>query len=110
MFVRCAYFEGNVATENRERFAALVREGIAPNMRRFPEIRRLECRWGYEFEADDRGIYLTIEHSYDSPEDIAAAITSDVRSAMQPAIDEAMSLFQGRVYHVNYEVDSAAVD
>ena len=110
MFVRHAYFEGTVALEDRERFETVVREQVAPGMRRFPRIRRLAYHWGLEFETDDRRIHLTIEHAYDSLEDIAAAITSEPRRAIQGPLDEMLSLFDGRVYHVNYEIDVVIPD
>ena len=105
MFVRHACFEGTVAPEDRERFAAIVREQVAPGMSRFPRLRRLSYHWGREYEADDRQFYLIIEHAYDSPQDMEAAISSEPRREMQGAIEELVGLFQGRVYHVNCEVD-----
>ena len=110
MFVRCAYFKGTVAPQHRERFASIVRERIAPAMPPFPKIRRLEYHWGRESEADRRGIYLVIEHAYDSLEDIATAITCDIRQNMQGDIDVASALFDGWVYHVNHEAESVEVN
>lgn len=106
MYVRCAYFEGNVAEAKRERFESIVREQMAPKMRRFPRIRSLRLLWGREHEVPERSIYLVIEHGYDSLEDIQAAITSDVRAGMQDAIDELVSLFDGRIWHVNHESEA----
>ena len=53
MYVRCAYFEGNVDVADRERFESIVREQIAPQMLRFPRIRNLRLLWGRE-PADKR--------------------------------------------------------
>jgi len=106
MYLRCAYFEGNVAATDRERFESLVREQIAPQMLEFPRIRSLRLLWGREQETADRSIYLAIEHGYDSLEDIQDAITSDVRAGIQSALDELISLFDGRIYHVNYESET----
>ena len=104
MFVRCAMFEGTVHADDRARFEALINGPIAGHMQHFPGIRRLEFHWGRESELEDRSIYLAIEHGYDSLDDIATAITSDTRRAMQKPLDELMALFHGHVYHVNYEV------
>ena len=106
MYVRCAYFEGNVATADRERFESLVREQIAPQMLKFPRIRSLRLLWGREQETHDRSIYLVLEHGYDSLEDIQIAITSDVRAGMQSVLDELVSYFDGRIYHVNYATET----
>ena len=106
MYVRCAYFEGNVATADRGRFESLVREQISPQMLLFPGIRKLRLLWGRENETPDRNIYLVLEHAYDSLQDIQVAITSDVRAGMQSALDELISLFDGKIYHVNYETET----
>jgi hypothetical protein len=106
MYVRCACFEGNVAATDRERFESIVREKIAPQMLRFPGIRTLRFLWGREQETPDRSIYLVVEHGYDSLEDIHVAITSDVRAGMKGALDELVSLFDGRIYHVNHEIET----
>ncbi len=107
MFVRCAYFEGTISTGNQGRFEEVVRQGIAPAMSRFPGIRRLEFRFGRDFEIPERSICFSIEHAYDSLEDIQRAITSDARKSMQADLDELMGLFEGRIYHVNHEVVAA---
>ena len=106
MYTRCAYFEGNVVATDREYFESIVREQLAPQILRFPRIRKLRLLWGREHEVADRSIYLVIEHEYDSLEDIQVAITSDVRAGMQGAIDELVSLFNGRIWHVNYESET----
>jgi hypothetical protein len=106
MYLRCAYFEGRVAATDRDRFESVVREHIAPQMLRFPGIRSLRLLWGREQETPDRNIYLVVEHGYDSIEDIQIAITSDVRAGMQSALDELITLFDGRIYHVNYETET----
>jgi hypothetical protein len=102
MYLRCAYFEGDVPACHRERFDAILNEKIASKMLTFPGIRHLRMLRGLEYESPERPIYLVIEHGYDSPEAIQTAITSAARASMQSALDELMPLFEGRVYHVNY--------
>ena len=104
MFVRAAYFEGKITAGNQDRFENLVKQRIAPAMGRIPGIRRLEFRFGRDFETRERSICFCIEHGYDSLDDIQRAITSDARKSMQADLDELMSLFEGRLYHVNYEM------
>jgi hypothetical protein len=106
MYLRCAYFEGSVAATEQERFESIVRKQIVPQLLRFPRIRSLRLLWGREQETSDRSIYFAVEHEYDSLEDIQIAITSDVRAGMQSALDELLSLFDGRIYHVNYESET----
>lgn len=90
-----------------ERFAELLRDGLATPMRSFPRVRDVRVLWSRYQESDERPIYVSIEHAYDSLADIDAARESPQRRAIQDDIDELMSLFRGRVYHVNFEIDSA---
>lgn len=106
MHVRCACFEGDVIASDRERFESIVRDEMVPRMLKFPGIRSLRLRWGRESETPERHIYLVIEHGYDSPEAIESAITSDVRASMSSALEALMGLFDGKVWHVNYELET----
>lgn len=106
MYVRCAYFEGDVAKAQQPRFRTLVIEQLASGMANYPNVRQVRVLWGDEFEAEDRKFYLVIEHAYDSPADLNIALQSDVRASAQPAIDEINTLFRGRIFHVNYETDN----
>jgi hypothetical protein len=103
MYLRCAYFEGDVPALHRKQFDAIMNEQIAPTMLTFPGLLHLRILWGREHETPERHLYLVIEHGYDSLEALGVAITSEARTSMQSALDELMPLFDGRVYHVNYD-------
>ncbi len=105
MIVRCAYFEGHVEASDSARFEALICEQIVPTIASYPRIRNLRVLWGREYELDERSIYLLIEHTYDSLDDLNCALASDVRRLMLPTLAAVQQLFDGRIYHVNYEVD-----
>ena len=74
-----------------------------------PRVRELRLLWGRQFETDAPRYYLTIEHSYDSLEDIERALASDVRTRMREKLNMIMPLFKGRILHVNYEITPVAV-
>ena len=74
MYVRCAYFEGTVAAENRERFDRFFDEEVIPMITRFPNLRRVRLLRGEWFEEGAPGIYQTIELTFDSKDDIDAAL------------------------------------
>jgi len=106
MIIRSAYFEGEIKAQHQARFEQLVREVIVPRMRELPNIKRLSFYFGQEYECQDRPICFVIEHGYDSLEDVHIAKASPAREAMNPALKELMTLFEGRLYHVNHEVDA----
>ncbi|MEM7253514.1 MAG: hypothetical protein AAF493_19030 [Pseudomonadota bacterium] len=104
MFVRCAYFEGHVQAQNQARFRDLVTNRLAATMRTFPGVKAVRVSWGVDFEVEDRPIYLALEHAYESPNDLAGALDSPERAGLQSTIEEINSLFEGRIFHVNYDV------
>ncbi len=104
MFVRCAYFEGDVDPADRGVFDGGYRDIVAPTMATFPHVLHVRLLWGREFESPERQFYLVVEHGYEKLEHIAIALKSDARAGLQGTLDEIMPLFNGRIYHVNHEV------
>ncbi len=102
MYVRCAYFEGTVEAADRERFDRFIDTEIMPRLTRMPKVRAVRLLRGSEFEDDAPHLYQTIEQTYDSLEDIRAALASEVRSEMRVKLTEVLGLFKGRLYHVNH--------
>ncbi len=108
MYVRCAYFEGDVAISDRERFDRFMDTEIMPRLTRMPKVRAVRLLRGSEFEDDAPHLYQTIEQAYDTLEDIRAALASEVRSEMRDKLAEVMVLFEGRLYHVNHRLTDYA--
>jgi len=106
MHIRCAYFEGTVAPEDRTRFDSFMDTEIMPRLTRMPKVRAVRLLRGEEFQDGAPGIYQTIEQEYDSLADIEAALSSEVRSEMRAKLAEVMGLFEGRVWHINHRLES----
>ncbi len=109
MYVRCAYFEGDVAPADREAFDACIDREVVPLMAQFPNVRDIRVLRGREFEDDAPHHYLVLEHTYDSPEHLEEALASDLRVAVWERLSEVMPLFKGRVVHVNFEAAVAPI-
>ncbi len=109
MYVRCAYFEGTVAAENRERFDRFFDEEVIPMITRFPNLRRVRLLRGEWFEEGAPGIYQTIELTFDSKEDVDTALASEARTRNVENMKKSgiMDLFDGRLYHINHRVDAS---
>lgn len=103
MYVRCAYFEGTVAEADRPAFDAGIREGVLPAMARFADVRHVQALFGREYDEGAPQYYLVLRHGYDSPEAMGVALDSDNREAVWAELEKIMPLFQGKVFHVNYE-------
>ena len=104
MYVRCAYFQGEVAPADRERFDRFMDEEIMPRLVHMPKVRAIRLLRGRQFEDDGPRFYQTIEQDYDSLADIEAALASEVRGEMRHKLAEVMPLFTGKLSHTNHEV------
>lgn len=104
MYVRCAYFVGTVAPENRARFDSFIETECAPIIATFPGLRSFRILRGRWYEEGATDIYMTIELTFDGPADIAAMLASGPRARNVEKMKEIMPLFEGRVFHVNHEV------
>ena len=104
MFVRCAYFEGDVNPSNRDEFDRCVIEEVAPQMAEFPGCREVRVLYGREYQDGVQDFYMVLEHYYDSMDDIHEAITSANRDRVWHRLNKVMPLFDGRVTHMNAEV------
>ena len=108
MYVRCAYFEGTVAPENRERFNRFFEDEVVPLVARFPNIRTVRLLRSDWHEDGAPGIYQTMEMTFDSLADVEAALASEPRAENKENTQKSgiMDLFDGRLYHINHRVDA----
>ena len=66
MYVRCAYFQGEVAPADRERFDRFMDEEIMPRLVHMPKVRAIRLLRGRQFQDDCPRFYQTVEQDYDS--------------------------------------------
>ena len=104
MHVRCAYLIGRILPEGEERFRRHVEKVVLPLMRKLPGNRAARALWPREHEAGAPATCLVLEHVYDSAAALAVALASPDRQIMRNSLAEVLSLFEGEVAHVNYDV------
>jgi len=110
MLVRCAYYVGTVAPEDRERFDRYVETVHLPMVAAWPRLRglRLLRSDGRAYEGETPRHYQCFELAFNSQADMDACMMSDERrrTRAQSAADIAhfKGLFRGEVHHVNCEV------
>ena len=110
MFVRCAYYVGTVALENREAFDEYVLNVHLPDVVSWPRLRRLRLlkNNGQPYLGEAPRYYQCFELSFDTQEDMDFCMASQARVATRKqATDDSArfkGLFIGEVHHVNYEV------
>ncbi|WP_316980408.1 EthD domain-containing protein [Shumkonia mesophila] len=104
MYIRCAYFVGTVAPENRARFDSFIDTECAPIIATFPNLRSFRILRGRWYEKGAPDIYMTIEMSFDGDAAVEAYLTSEERARNGAKMKQILPLFEGRIFHINHEV------
>lgn len=110
MFVRCAYYVGTVAPENRKAFDDYVLNVHLPDVASWPRLRglRLLKNDGAPYLGEAPRYYQCFELAFDTQEDMNFCMASPARVATRKQAAEDLALFKGLfigdVHHVNYHV------
>jgi hypothetical protein len=102
MFIRFAYFEGQVDNRDQKLFDNVVVNEMLPLIKSFPEIRDVKVLKNVWVEENAPPIYMCLQLTFDSKEDMEIALQSKQRAASKAKAEEIVPLLNGRVYHMNY--------
>lgn len=103
MIIRSAILQGQVPEADRETFDALMRGSVVQAISTYPGIRQVKLR---KLLSSDEGMapaYMIFDLYFDSLAAMDAALASPTRQAVRDQMKQAMSLFQGKVYHQVFE-------
>jgi antibiotic biosynthesis monooxygenase (ABM) superfamily enzyme len=105
MYVRYAFFEGQVKAGYEAAFTAFVRERLVPLWTQFPGAR--EVRVLRQHSADDGAPHyaMVLAIRYPSLEAIDTALQSDVRAQSRAVTGELVKMFDGRIFHTVFSAD-----
>lgn len=103
MLKLCAYYEGNVAEADRQRFDNYVANVHLPLVARYPGLKSLYCHKGIPWNGKAPDHYLTFELVFESRADFDRAMNSEIRQRARDDVGNFLPLFRGTVRHVLYE-------
>ena len=104
MHVRTAYFEGELSDADKTAFQHTMLTTVAPIIRSFPGCRGVQVNIPHTLEpAAPQASLLMIQHSYDSADDLEAALASNERQQSLVATQAAMAPYDITVFHINHE-------
>ena len=107
MLALCAYYEGGV--RNKQRFDDHVENVHLPLVAKYPGLKALRYLKGIPRDGRAPRFYLAFELYFESEEDLATALGSEVRQSARDDVDNFLPLFKGEVHHVLYEVEEIPV-
>jgi hypothetical protein len=108
MFKRIAFFEGDIANGREAEFDAYVKEWLVPLWTKFPGAVRVETLREVEAEDGSHRYPLVLQITYQSRDAIAEALASRVRFESREATRRLLAMFEGRVFHVVYDLSEHA--
>lgn len=109
MIVRCAYYDGTVAPEDRTRFDRHVENVHLPLVAKFPKIHMLRFLRGQPYLGEGPKFYQVFELSFKTKEDMDVAMASEERKIAREDLKNFRPLFKGEIIHVNYEITEVPV-
>ncbi|WP_415182771.1 EthD family reductase [Phaeovulum sp.] len=109
MLKLCAYYEGDVAEPDRERFDDYVKNVHMPLVARYPGLQSLRYHKGVAWNGAEPGYYHAFELGFASRADFDRAMGSDIRQSARDDVGKFLPMFRGNVRHVLYETDEIPV-
>ncbi len=109
MLVLCAYYEGDVPVDDRQRFDNHVENTHLPLVAKYPGLKTLRYLKGAPWNDKAPDYYLAFELYFESREDFDRAMSSAVRDTAREDVGNFLPMFKGQVRHVLYEVEDISV-
>ena len=81
-----------------------MRDVVVPAIGTYPGLRNVTLRKIAEKDDGAPSLYMIFDLTFDSIEAMNAALASDTRTAVRETIKAGMGDFEGRVYHVVFDV------
>ncbi|MCB2093826.1 MAG: EthD family reductase [Rhodobacteraceae bacterium] len=109
MLKLCAYYEGDVAEADRQRFDDYVRDVHMPLVARYPGLKSLRYQKGVAWNGTAPDYYHAFELGFENRADFDRAMASEIRQTAREDVGNFLPLFRGKVRHVLYETDEIPV-
>jgi hypothetical protein len=105
MYIRCAFFRGQVKPGFEDAFKAYIREQLVPLWTRFPGAQEVRVLRQVECDVSDPRLEMVLSVRYPSRESIDIALASEVRHRSREVSKGLMAMFDGTVFHTVFSAD-----
>jgi len=108
MFIRSAFWIGRARPEEEGKLKDIIEERLAPAIVRLPGVANVRVLWPKDVEDSPPSIFCQILIECESREALYILLACpEPRGLRATILKEALSLFEGSVSHINYEVACA---
>jgi len=109
MFIRCAFFRGQVKPGFEEAFNRYIRDELVPLWTRFPGAQEVRVLRQLESDVNDPRLDMVLSVRYPSRESIDVALASEVRMRSREVSKGLFEMFDGTVFHTVFSADEYAI-
>jgi hypothetical protein len=110
MFIRCAFFQGQVKPGFEQAFNDYIRKELVPLWTRFPGAQEVRVLRQVESDVDNPHFGMVLSVRYPSREAIAIALASEVRLKSREVSKDLIAMFDGTVFHTVFSADEFALN
>ena len=105
MFIRCAFFRGQVKPGFEIAFNNYIRKELVPLWTRFPGAQEVRVLRQVESDVNDPHLEMVLSVRYPSRESIEIALASEVRLKSREVSKALIDMFDGTVFHTIFSAD-----
>lgn len=105
MFIRCAFFRGQVRPGFEEAFDSYIHEHLVPLWTRFPGSQEVRVLRQVESDVSDPRLEMVLSVRYPSREAIELALASEVRQRSREVSKGLIDMFDGTVFHTVFSAE-----
>jgi len=105
MFIRCAFFRGQVRPGFEEAFDSYIHEHRVPLWTRFPGAQEVRVLRQVESDVSDPRLEMVLSVRYPSRESIELALASEVRQRSREVSKGLIDMFDGTVFHTVFSAE-----
>ena len=109
MYIRCAFFRGQVKPGLEAEFNRYIREQLVPLWTRFPGAQEVRVLRQLESDVDYPRLEMVLSVRYPSRESIDLALASEVRLKSREVSKDLIAMFDGTVFHTIFSADEYAL-
>jgi len=104
MFIRCAFFEGEIKSGCEKAFHDFVTKRLVPLWTKFPGAEEVKVLSQKESDTDKPRYAMVLSIKYPSMAAIERALASDVRFQSRDVTAELVKMFDGRIFHTVFDL------
>jgi len=105
MYIRCAFFQGQVKPGMHEAFSRYIQEKLVPLWTRFPGAQEVRVLRQVESDVTQPHFGMVLSVRYPTRESIDIALASAVRMESREVSKDLIAMFDGTVFHTIFSAD-----